>query len=78
MMVIILLAVSESTALRYQQSDPDVRLMLRVRDDDAGAFAELMKRYESRLVRLMHTIGPRRDMAEDLAQETFMRVFRAR
>jgi RNA polymerase sigma-70 factor (ECF subfamily) len=72
------LAVSESTALRYQQSDPDVRLMLRVRDDDAGAFAELMKRYEARLVRLMHAIGPRHDIAEDLAQETFMRVFRAR
>jgi RNA polymerase sigma-70 factor (ECF subfamily) len=72
------LAVSESTALRYQQSDPDVRLMLRVRDDDASAFAELMQRYEGRLVRLMHTIGPRHDLAEDLAQETFMRVFRAR
>jgi RNA polymerase sigma-70 factor (ECF subfamily) len=72
------LPVSESTALRYQQSDPDVRLMLRVRDDDASAFAELMRRYEARLVRLMHTIGPRHDMAEDLAQETFMRVFRAR
>jgi RNA polymerase sigma-70 factor (ECF subfamily) len=26
----------------------------------------------------MHTIGPRHDLAEDLAQETFMRVFRAR
>lgn len=52
--------------------------MLRVRDDDAGAFAELMRRYEARLVRLMHTIGPRHDLAEDLAQETFMRVFRAR
>jgi RNA polymerase sigma-70 factor (ECF subfamily) len=52
--------------------------MLRVRDDDASAFAELMRRYEARLVRLMHTIGPRHDMAEDLAQETFMRVFRAR
>ena len=52
--------------------------MLRVRDDDANAFAELMRRYEARLVRLMHTIGPRHDMAEDLAQETFMRVFRAR
>ena len=52
--------------------------MLRVRDDDAGAFAELMKRYEARLVRLMHAIGPRHDLAEDLAQETFMRVFRAR
>ncbi len=52
--------------------------MLRVRDDDASAFTELMGRYQARLVRLMHTIGPRHDMAEDLAQETFMRVFRAR
>ena len=70
--------VSESTALRYQQSDPDVRLMLRVRDDDAGAFSELVSRYEGRLIRLMRTMGPRTDMAEDLAQETFLRVFRAR
>ncbi|TWU60211.1 ECF RNA polymerase sigma-E factor [Rubripirellula tenax] len=52
--------------------------MLRVRDDDASAFAELVQRYEGRLVRLMRTIGPRADLAEDLAQETFMRVFRAR
>ncbi len=52
--------------------------MLRVRDDDAGAFAELVGRYEARLVRLMRTMGPRADLAEDLAQETFMRVFRAR
>lgn len=52
--------------------------MLRVREDDANAFTELMQRYEARLVRLMHTIGPRHDLAEDLAQETFMRVFRAR
>jgi RNA polymerase sigma-70 factor (ECF subfamily) len=72
------MTVTESTALRYQQSDPDVRLMLRVRDDDAGAFAELVSRYEGRLVRLMRTIGPKSDMAEDLAQETFLRVFRAR
>jgi RNA polymerase sigma-70 factor (ECF subfamily) len=70
--------VTESTSLRYQQSDPDVRLMLRVRDDDASAFAELVARYEGRLVRLMRTIGPRSDLAEDLAQETFLRVFRAR
>lgn len=52
--------------------------MLRVREDDASAFTELMDRYQGRLVRLMHTIGPRHDLAEDLAQETFMRVFRAR
>jgi RNA polymerase sigma-70 factor (ECF subfamily) len=71
-------ATSDSTILRYQQSDPDVRLMMRVRDDDAGAFAELVQRYELRLVRFMYAVGPRADLAEDLAQETFMRVFRAR
>ena len=37
--------------MRYQQSDPDVRLMLRVKDDDAGAFEELVQRYQGRLVR---------------------------
>ena len=64
--------------MRYSQSDPDVRLMLRVRDDDANAFEELVRKYEPRLVRLMYTIGPRPDMAEDLMQETFLRVYRAR
>jgi len=52
--------------------------MMRVRDDDAAAFEELMRRYQTRLVRLMEHLGPRRDLAEDLAQETLMRVFRAR
>jgi len=52
--------------------------MLRVKDDDAGAFEELVRRYEARLVRLMHALGPRHDLAEDLAQETFLRVYRSR
>ncbi|WP_164101557.1 sigma-70 family RNA polymerase sigma factor [Candidatus Laterigemmans baculatus] len=64
--------------MHYQQSDPDVRLMLRVRDDDAAAFEELVRRYQGRLVRLMEHLGPRRDLAEDLAQDTFLRVYRAR
>lgn len=72
------LSVSPSTAMHYQQLDPDVRLMMRVRDDDAAAFEELMRRYQNRLVRLMEHLGPRRDMAEDLAQETLLRVYRAR
>ena len=37
----------ESTAERYTLADPDVRLMLRVRDDDARAFEELMLRYQN-------------------------------
>lgn len=72
------LSVSPSTALRYQQSDPDVRLMLRVRDDDAGAFEELVRRYQVRLVRLFQHIGPGPQAAEDLTQEVFLRIYRAR
>lgn len=72
------LSVTPSTAMRYQQSDPDVRLMLRVRDDDAGAFEELVRRYQDRLVRLFHHIGPSPEIAEDLAQDVFLRVYRSR
>lgn len=64
--------------MRYQQSDPDVRLMLRVRDDDAGAFEELVRRYQDRLVRLFHHIGPSPEVAEDLAQDVFLRIYRSR
>ena len=72
------LAISESTAQRFTAQDPDVRLMLQVRDDSAEAFEELMRRYQNRMVSLMtHQVG-RRDLAEDLAQEVFMRVYRAR
>lgn len=72
------MSVTPSTALRYQQSDPDVRLMLRVRDDDAGAFEELVRRYQVRLVRLFQHIGPSGEVAEDLTQEVFLRIYRAR
>lgn len=72
------MSVSRSTALFYEKSDPDVRLMLRVRDDDAGAFEELVRRYQNRLVQLLAHMAPRRDQAEDLAQEVFLRVYRAR
>jgi len=72
------LAVSESTAQRYLQSDPDVRLMMQVRDDDADAFEELVLRYQSRLLMVLkHMVGSR-EHAEDLTQEVFLRVYRAR
>ncbi len=70
--------VTESTAERYTLSDPDVRLMLRVRDDDAAAFEQLVSRYQSRLITvLQHLIGSRHQ-AEDLAQDVFLRLFRSR
>jgi RNA polymerase sigma-70 factor, ECF subfamily len=72
------LAVSESSAQRYVLQDPDVRLMLEVRDDNAAAFDELMLRYQNRLVTVLEHLIGRRDQAEDLAQEVFLRVYRAR
>jgi RNA polymerase sigma-70 factor (ECF subfamily) len=72
------LAVGESSARRQALRDPDVRLMLEVRDDSAAAFEELMLRYQGRaLTVLEHLVGDR-DQAEDLTQEVFLRVYRAR
>jgi RNA polymerase sigma-70 factor (ECF subfamily) len=65
---------SSQMALR----DPDIRLMLRVRDDDNSAFGELVELYHQRLVTVMHHLVGRGDEAEDLAQEVFLRVFRSR
>jgi RNA polymerase sigma-70 factor (ECF subfamily) len=72
------LAVSESSARRYSLGDPDVRLMLQVRDDSAPAFEELVLRYQGRLVTVLEHLVGSRDQAEDLAQEVFLRVYRAR
>lgn len=72
------LAVSESTAHQYALRDPDVRLMLEVRGGNAAAFEELMLRYQSRLVTVLEHLVGSRDQAEDLAQEVFLRVYRAR
>jgi RNA polymerase sigma-70 factor, ECF subfamily len=71
-------AVGESSLHNYELFDPDVRLMLRVRDDDAAAFEELVLRYQTRLVSILQHLVRGRDQAEDLAQEVFLRVFRAR
>jgi RNA polymerase sigma-70 factor (ECF subfamily) len=58
--------------------DPDIRLMQRVRDDDPAAFEELVERYQRRLVGVLHHLLGSAEEAEDLAQEVFLRVYRAR
>lgn len=62
----------------YQVIDPDTRLMLRVRDDDAMAFEELVRRYQGRLMAVFQNMFSDREQAEDLAQDVFLRIFRAR
>lgn len=72
------MSVTESTIERYTLSDPDVRMMLEVRDGSATAFEELMLRYQDRVVNVLAHLVGNRDQAEDLAQDVFLRVYRAR
>jgi RNA polymerase sigma-70 factor (ECF subfamily) len=62
------------------QVDPDVQLMLRVKEGegDALAFEQLILRYQSRLLRVLQHIVGSESVAEDLVQDVFLRVWRAR
>jgi RNA polymerase sigma-70 factor (ECF subfamily) len=70
-------AIGESSA-QMALRDPDIRLMLRVRGDEPGAFEELVSNYQHRLIGVLHHLVGSAEEAEDLAQEAFLRVYRAR
>jgi RNA polymerase sigma-70 factor (ECF subfamily) len=75
------LTVTESSiqkASKYELLDPDVRLMLRVREGDAGAFEALVQKHQTRLVMVLEHLVGDRTQAEDLAQDVFLRVYKAR
>jgi RNA polymerase sigma-70 factor (ECF subfamily) len=58
--------------------DPDVRLMLRAKQGDQTAFTQLVTSYQDRLVGVLAHMLQSQDVAEDLAQEVFLRIYRAR
>lgn len=58
--------------------DPDVRLMLDVQADVPQAFEALVARHSASLVAFLDRHVGNVDDAEDLAQEVFARVYRAR
>ncbi len=45
------------------------------RQGDREAFGELVERYQRRLVRVIHQLVHNLDLAEDLAQDTFLKVY---
>jgi RNA polymerase sigma-70 factor (ECF subfamily) len=60
--------------------DDDLDLVARARAGDLDAFGTLVNRHQHRLVnfvRLMMSSAPDRDAAEDVAQEAFLRAYRA-
>jgi RNA polymerase sigma-70 factor (ECF subfamily) len=69
---------TEALEQQLEAKDPDVRLMLQVRDDVQGAFEALVERYQHRLLGVLaHLVGSKEE-AEDLTQEVFLRIYRAR
>lgn len=60
------------------RDDPDVGLMLRVREGDDAAFGQLVERYSGRVFGFFcRCLGDHQE-AEDLTQEVLLRLFRSR
>ncbi len=58
-------------------SDPDVALMLRVREGDTDAFRELIERHQRAVINTIHRAIGDASEAEDLAQRVFVQVYRS-
>jgi RNA polymerase sigma-70 factor (ECF subfamily) len=73
-----MIAANDHQAFRDHESESDVALMRRVRNGDDVAFACLMSRHRKYVNwTLSQLVGNQHDM-EDMQQEVFLRVFRAR
>jgi len=57
-------------------NESDDGLMVRVKRGDHRAFRILAERYRSKIFRFIHRMLHNEEIAEDLAQETFLRVYR--
>lgn len=58
--------------------DPDVQLMLRLQAGDGAALGELLARNASRVLNLAFRYLGDRAAAEDVVQETFLKLYQAR
>jgi RNA polymerase sigma-70 factor (ECF subfamily) len=58
--------------------DDDVRLMLAFRAGDDAAFDAMFERWATKLLRFLERMVRDQAVAEELVQETFLRVYRAR
>ena len=61
----------------HAPSDLDATQMARVRSGDRDAFSDLVDRHKDAVVNYLTRLTGDRDRAEDLAQETFLRLFRS-
>jgi len=60
------------------RSDPDVALMQRVRRGDAAAYRDLFAKHNEAIVNFAFRFVGNRHRAEELTQDAFLQIFRAR
>lgn len=72
------MATADSPSKQSLVLDPDARLMIQVQQGDESAFAELVEKYQNRVLSVLYNAIGNLDEAEDLTQEVFLRVYRAR
>src|ERR1700674_6065142 len=58
--------------------DPDTDLMLKVREGDGTSFELLLHRHRTTVVNHLYRAVHNRAIAEELAQDVFLRVYRSR
>jgi len=58
--------------------DPDIELMLRVRDGDERSFDVLLAKHRTAVVHFLRRMVQNQAVSEELAQEVFLRVYRSR
>jgi RNA polymerase sigma-70 factor (ECF subfamily) len=70
--------VEKSMAGAVAALDYDAELMLRVKDGDGASFALLLDKHRSSVVHFLYRMIQNQAVAEELAQEVFLRVYRSR
>ncbi len=58
--------------------DFDAELMLRVKDGDGASFALLLAKHRSSVIHFLYRMVQNQGVAEELAQEVFLRVYKSR
>ena len=58
--------------------DSDAALMIRVKEGDSGSFAALLEKHRLSVIHFLYRMVQNQAVAEELAQEVFLRVYRSR
>jgi RNA polymerase sigma-70 factor (ECF subfamily) len=68
-------SMTQASLVGRMEFDSDNALVKRARDGDFGAFERLFERHRQLVYRFAYQMAPRRDDAEDIVQEAFVRAY---